>query len=70
MLFLGILIGISFVIFLWLIGVILFVVGFWCLDWLFGDIFILVGCLVIGFSIGILMRINYFFFDIKLIKFW
>lgn len=53
---------------MWLIGIVLFVIGFWCLDWLFGDIFILVSCLVMGFSIGILIRINCFFFDVKLIK--
>ena len=68
--FLGILIGISFAIFLWLIGVISSAVGLWRLDWLFGDISILVGCLAIGFSIGILMRINHFFPDIKPTKLW
>ncbi|MDE5104207.1 MAG: hypothetical protein O4807_14910, partial [Trichodesmium sp. St19_bin2] len=37
-------------------------------DWLFGDISILVGCLAMGFSIGILIRINRFFPDVKLTK--
>ncbi|MCL2931424.1 MAG: M48 family metalloprotease [Trichodesmium sp. MAG_R03] len=68
--FLGILIGLGFAIFLWLIGVILSAVGFWRLDWLFGDISILVGCSAMGFSIGILMRINHFFPDLKLTKLW
>ncbi|MCL2924736.1 MAG: M48 family metalloprotease, partial [Trichodesmium sp. MAG_R04] len=68
--FFGILIGLGFAIFLWLIGVILSAFGFWRLDWLFGDISILVGCSAMGFSIGILMRINHFFPDIKLTKIW
>ncbi|NEQ36190.1 MAG: M48 family metalloprotease [Okeania sp. SIO3I5] len=59
------LIGLGFAIFLWLIGVISSAIGLWRLDWLFGDISILVGCLTIGFSLGILIRINHFFPDIK-----
>ncbi|MGD1809228.1 M48 family metalloprotease [Dapis sp. BLCC M126] len=68
--FYGTLIGLGFAIFLWLIGVILSTIGLWRLDWLFGDISILVGCLAIGFSIGILIRINYFFPDIKRTELW
>ncbi|MGD1699831.1 M48 family metalloprotease [Dapis sp. BLCC M229] len=68
--FFGALIGLGFAIFLWLIGVISSAVGLWRLDWLFGDISILVACLVMGFSIGILMRINHFFPDIKQTKLW
>jgi len=63
--FFGALIGLGFAIFLWLIGVVSSAIGLWRLDWLFGDISILVGCLTIGFSLGILMRINHFFPDIK-----
>ncbi|MDJ0556701.1 MAG: M48 family metalloprotease [Microcoleaceae cyanobacterium MO_207.B10] len=63
--FFGILIGLIFAGLLWLIGGISSAVGIWRLDWLWGDISILVGCLAIGFSIGILMRINHFFPDIK-----
>ena len=63
--FFGTLIGLGFAIFLWLIGVISSAVGLWRLDWLFGDISILVCCLAMGFSIGVLMRINHFFPDIK-----
>jgi hypothetical protein len=37
----------------------------WQLDWLWGDRSIVWGCLPIGFSIGTLMRINYFFPDIQ-----
>ncbi|MEM1171202.1 MAG: M48 family metalloprotease [Cyanobacteria bacterium P01_H01_bin.35] len=68
--FFGMIIGLSFAIFLWLIGVVSSIVGLWRLDWLFGDISILFGCLAMGFSIGILMRINYFFPDIKPTKLW
>lgn len=35
------------------------------LDWMWGDRSILYGCLLIGISIGILLRINLFFPDIK-----
>ncbi|MDJ0517670.1 MAG: M48 family metalloprotease [Trichodesmium sp. MO_231.B1] len=68
--FFGILIGLISAILLWLIGVISSAIGLWRLDWLFGDISILVGCLTIGFSIGILMRINHFFPDIKQTQLW
>ncbi|NES03097.1 MAG: M48 family metalloprotease [Okeania sp. SIO2F4] len=68
--FFGILIGLISAILLWLIGVISSAIGLWRLDWLFGDISILVACLVMGFSIGILMRINHFFPDIKQTKLW
>ncbi len=63
--FFGILIGLVFAVFLWLIGGISSAVGLWRLDWLLGDISILLGCLAMGFSIGILVRINHFFPDIK-----
>ncbi|MEB3340489.1 M48 family metalloprotease [Okeania sp.] len=66
--FFGILIGLGFAICLWLIGIFSSVIGLWRLDWLFGDVSILVGCLTMGFSIGILMRINQFFPDLKLTK--
>ena len=66
--FFGILIGLGFAIFLWLIGIVSSAIGFWRLDWLFGDISILVSCLAMGFSIGILIRINRFFPDVKLTK--
>ncbi|NEP87707.1 MAG: M48 family metalloprotease [Okeania sp. SIO2C2] len=63
--FFGMLIGLLFTGLFWLIGGISSAVGLWRLDWLWGDISILVGSLAIGFSIGILIRINHFFPDIK-----
>ncbi|NEP82993.1 MAG: M48 family metalloprotease, partial [Okeania sp. SIO3B3] len=63
--FFGMLIGLLFAGLFWLIGGISSAVGLWRLDWLWGDISILVGSLAIGFSIGILIRINHFFPDIK-----
>ncbi|NET27907.1 M48 family metalloprotease [Okeania sp. SIO1I7] len=68
--FFGMLIGLLFASLLWLIGGISSAVGLWRLDWLLGDISILVGSLAIGFSIGILIRINHFFPDIKPAKIW
>ncbi|MDY7006521.1 MAG: zinc metalloprotease HtpX [Cyanobacteriota bacterium] len=63
--FFGILIGLFFTCLFWLIGGISSAVGLWRLDWLWGDISILVGSLAIGFSLGIFIRINHFFPDIK-----
>ncbi|GGA05725.1 M48 family metalloprotease [Okeania sp. KiyG1] len=63
--FFGMLIGLFFAGLFWLIGGISSAVGLWRLDWLWGDISILVGSLAIGFSIGIFIRINHFFPDIK-----
>ncbi|OZH53041.1 hypothetical protein AFK68_20345 [Hydrocoleum sp. CS-953] len=68
--FFGILIGLGFAIFFWFIGLVSSAVGLWRLDWLFGDISILVSSLTMGFSIGILIRINQFFPDIKPTKLW
>ncbi|MDF0552799.1 zinc metalloprotease HtpX [Kamptonema sp. UHCC 0994] len=50
---------------IWLIGWIFSLFDIWQLDWLKGDRGILIGCLPIGFSLGTLIRINYFFPDIK-----
>ena len=50
---------------IWLIGWIFSLFDIWQLDWLKGDLGILLGCLPIGFSLGTLIRINYFFPDIK-----
>ncbi|MEG5042217.1 MULTISPECIES: zinc metalloprotease HtpX [unclassified Microcoleus] len=62
--FFGIPMSLAIVGVLWLIGGIFSRTSFWQLDWLWGDRSILWGCLPIGFSIGTLMRINYFFPDI------
>lgn len=62
--FFGIPMSLAIVGVLWLIGGIFSRTSFWQLDWLWGDRSIIWGCLPIGFSIGTLMRINYFFPDI------
>ncbi|MEG4037257.1 zinc metalloprotease HtpX [Microcoleus sp. S36b_A4] len=62
--FFGIPMSLAIVGLLWLIGGIFSRTSIWQLDWLWGDRSILWGCLPIGFSIGTLMRINYFFPDI------
>ncbi|MEG4246682.1 zinc metalloprotease HtpX [Microcoleus sp. MON2_D6] len=62
--FFGIPMSLAIVGVLWLIGGIFSRTSIWQLDWLWGDRSIIWGCLPIGFSIGTLMRINYFFPDI------
>ncbi|MEG4281667.1 zinc metalloprotease HtpX [Microcoleus sp. A006_D1] len=62
--FFGIPMSLGMVALLWLIGWIFSRTSIWLLDWLVGDRSILWGCLPIGFCLGTLMRINYFFPDI------
>lgn len=62
--FLGIPMSLAIVGVLWSIGAILSRTSIWQFDWLLGDRSILWGCLPIGFSLGTLARINYFFPDI------
>ncbi|MEB3282252.1 MAG: zinc metalloprotease HtpX [Lyngbya sp.] len=50
---------------IWLLGGILATVGVWQLEWLFGDFWILAGCIPLACSVGIFIRINSFFPDIK-----
>ncbi len=63
--YLGIFLGFALGGFMWLLGAI----GTWLkiaqLAWMWGDRGIMVGCLPIGLSIGIFIRINNFFPDIK-----
>ncbi len=49
----------------WLLGAIGIFLGITQLAWMYGDWWIIKGCLPIGFSIGTLIRINSFFPDIK-----
>jgi Zn-dependent protease with chaperone function len=63
--FFGIPMSLAIVGVLWLIGGIFSRTSFWQLDWLWGDRSILWGCLPIGFCLGTLIRINYFFPDIQ-----
>ncbi|PSB52669.1 hypothetical protein C7B67_06080 [filamentous cyanobacterium Phorm 6] len=62
--FFGIPMSLAMVAVLWLIGGILSRTSIWLFDWLWGDRSIIWGCLPIGFCLGTLMRINYFFPDI------
>jgi Zn-dependent protease with chaperone function len=62
--FFGIPMSLAIVGLLWSIGAILSRTSIWQFDWLLGDRSILWGCLPIGFSLGTLARINYFFPDI------
>ena len=62
--FFGIPMSLAMVAVLWLIGGILSRTSIWLFDWLWGDRSIIWGCLPIGFCLGTLIRINYFFPDI------
>ncbi|MGD1873763.1 MAG: M48 family metalloprotease [Mastigocoleus sp.] len=59
--FLGILFGLLIGIFLWLIWQIGFAFHLWNLKWIYDDWYFLLGCMLIGFSFGTLIRINYLF---------
>ena len=50
---------------IWLLGGICSALGVWQLEWLFGDFWILAGCVPLACSLGIFIRINSFFPDIK-----
>ncbi|KKD38716.1 zinc metalloprotease HtpX [Limnoraphis robusta] len=50
---------------IWLLGGFLSAVGVWQLEWLFGDFWILAGCIPLACSLGIFLRINSFFAEIK-----
>ncbi|MCG5061397.1 MAG: M48 family metalloprotease [Limnoraphis sp. WC205] len=50
---------------IWLLGGFLSAVGVWQLEWLFGDFWILAGCIPLTCSLGIFLRINSFFGEIK-----
>ncbi|MGB3533040.1 MAG: zinc metalloprotease HtpX [Microcoleaceae cyanobacterium] len=57
----GILIGSA----IWLIGGIFAALGVWQLEWLLGDTAILTGCIPIGCSLGLFLRMNSFFPELK-----
>lgn len=50
---------------IWLLGGILGALGIWQLEWLWGDTAILMGCIPIGCSLGIFLRMNSFFPELK-----
>ncbi len=57
----GLPIGLASAIIFWLVGAILDYAGLWRLSWVFGDWQLLLGILLIGFSLGTFIRINHFF---------
>lgn len=61
----GVFLGLALTGILWLIGGISNLVRFRPLDWMWGDRSLLYGSLLIGISMGIFLRINSFFPDIK-----
>lgn len=63
--FLGIVAGLAIALGLWSFGWVADKAGWLGLSWLWGDRSILIGSLLIGFSIGTFWRINSFFPDIK-----
>lgn len=65
---LGIPLGVLFAGLIWLGWQTAFTLKFLNLKWIYDDWSFVFGCLLIGFSIGTLIRINSFFSDIKLTK--
>lgn len=63
--YLGLPVGLAIGLAVWLMGAIFGLVGLWQLEWLFGDRWILYGCIPIGCSLGIFLRNNAFFPEIK-----
>ncbi|MEH2452982.1 M48 family metalloprotease [Nostoc sp.] len=62
---LGIPLGVVFAALVWLTWQLAFALKFLNLKWIYEDWSFITGCLLIGFSIGTVMRINSFFPDIK-----
>ncbi|MEL6223701.1 MAG: M48 family metalloprotease [Cyanobacteria bacterium J06627_8] len=63
--YLGLVIGFTLAIALWIVGGIADAVDVDQLEWLWKDMSLLYGCMAMGLSFGILMRINRFFPDIS-----
>jgi Zn-dependent protease with chaperone function len=63
--FLGIPLGFLFAGLIWLLWQSAFVLKFLNLKWIYQDWSFVIGCLLIGFSIGMVIRMNAFFPDIK-----
>jgi len=63
--FLGILVSFAFGGLFWLLWKIGFMLELWSLKWIYDDWTFFRGLILIGFSIGTLVRINFFFPDIK-----
>lgn len=63
--FFGLPLGLAVAGILWALGAVFGWLGILELDWLWADVGILQGCLFLGFGLGMLLRINHFFPDIK-----
>ncbi|MFM6357626.1 MAG: M48 family metalloprotease [Planktothrix sp.] len=63
--FFGIPVGMAIGGIIWLMGGLCSALGLWQLEWLWGDYWIMAGCIPIGCSLGIFIRINPFFPKIK-----
>ncbi|WP_236849413.1 M48 family metallopeptidase, partial [Chlorogloeopsis fritschii] len=63
--FLGIPLGIVCAVLIWVVWQTAFALKLLNLKWIYDDWRYVIGCMVIGFSIGILLRMNSFFPDIK-----
>lgn len=63
--FLGIPIGVVFAVLIWLVWQTAYTFKFLNLKWIYDDWSFVTGCVLIGFSLGTLLRINSFFPDIK-----
>jgi len=62
--FWGLVLGVAIGLGIWLLAVFAQWLGFWNMFWLVGDWAVLIGCLPLGLSLGIFIRINPFFPDI------
>jgi Zn-dependent protease with chaperone function len=61
----GMMAGIALALMLWMVGGFGNLIGVYVVEWLWGDRSILAGCLLVGFSIGLIYRINAMFPDIR-----
>jgi hypothetical protein len=68
--FFGVPLGMAVALAFWLIGGIFYLFNWWQVDWLLGDVWLLAGCLPIGYSLGTIIRINRFFPDLRPSKVW
>ncbi|WP_017319291.1 M48 family metalloprotease [Mastigocladopsis repens] len=64
--FLGILVGVVLAFVIWFVWQIAYALKFLNLKWIYDDWSFVMGCMLIGFSIGTLIRINAFFPEIKI----
>ncbi|MEC4815640.1 MAG: zinc metalloprotease HtpX [Scytonema sp. PMC 1069.18] len=62
---LGIILGVAFGVLIWVFWQLAYALKFLNLKWIYDGWSFLIGCLLIGFSIGILLRMNSFFPDLK-----